>query len=204
MDKKPHMLAWLLNGLFKLPRLWLRPCCYYIFFSAPTFLHILLSSHFPTSSSQLPLSYIFFSAPTFECYYYKPIVHVCMLSHFSHVWLFGHYGHYTPPGSSVHEISQVRTLEWATVPSSRDPASPALQGDSLLLSHQSTHKPMLLTESSVNKSSDFVQSLTEQFICLQASAWCFACLNRSLQHKPWTRISICGGQNNGSTKMFKP
>ena len=110
----------------------------------------------------------------------------------------------SPPSSSVHGISQVRILEWATVPSSRDPASPTLQADSLLLSHWSTHKPILLTKSSVNKSSDFVQSLTKQFICLQASAWCFVCLNRSLQHKPWTRISICGGQNNGSTKMFKP
>ena len=44
----------------------------------------------------------------------------------------------SPPSSSVHGISQVRILEWATVPSSRDPASPTLQADSLLLSHWSS------------------------------------------------------------------
>ena len=46
-------------------------------------------------------------------------------------------------GSSVHEISQARILEWVAFPSPRDllgpvnePLSPALKADSLLLSHQ--------------------------------------------------------------------
>ena len=53
---------------------------------------------------------------------------------------------YSPPGSSVHGILQARALEWFVMPSSRgssdpgiepvSPASPALQVDSLLLSHQ--------------------------------------------------------------------
>ena len=47
----------------------------------------------------------------------------------------------SPPGSSVLGILQARTLEWVSMPSSGDlchpwiePASPALQADSLLLS----------------------------------------------------------------------
>ena len=42
-----------------------------------------------------------------------------MLSHFSHVPLF-----VTPPGSSVHGISQARILEWVALPSSRGPSQP--------------------------------------------------------------------------------
>ena len=49
----------------------------------------------------------------------------------------------SPPGSSVHGISQARILEWLPFPSPGDlpnprtePTSPALQADSLLLSHQ--------------------------------------------------------------------
>ena len=49
----------------------------------------------------------------------------------------------SPPGSSVHEILQARILEWVAVPFSRGssqsrdgPRSPALQADSLPLSHQ--------------------------------------------------------------------
>ena len=51
-----------------------------------------------------------------------------------------------PPGSSVFGILQARILEWVTVPFSMDlpdpgiepmsPAAPALQTDSLSLSHQ--------------------------------------------------------------------
>ena len=47
------------------------------------------------------------------------------------------------PGSSVHEISQARILEWVAISFSREssrpgvkPSSPALKADSLLLSHQ--------------------------------------------------------------------
>ena len=52
---------------------------------------------------------------------------------------------YSLPGSSVHGILQTRILEWVAMPSSRDlpdpgiepmsPVAPALQTDSLFLSH---------------------------------------------------------------------
>ena len=42
----------------------------------------------------------------------------------------------SPPGSSVLGILQARIPEWVTMPSSsRSPVAPALQADSLLLSH---------------------------------------------------------------------
>ena len=48
-----------------------------------------------------------------------------------------------PPGSSVHGISQARILGWVAIPFSRgsprpgiEPGCPALQADSLPLSHQ--------------------------------------------------------------------
>ena len=48
----------------------------------------------------------------------------------------------SPLGSFVHDILQARMLEWAATPSSKDlldpgtePVSPAMQTDSLLLSH---------------------------------------------------------------------
>ena len=54
-------------------------------------------------------------------------------------------------GSSVHGILQARILEWVGMPTSRDlpnpgmepasPAAPALQADSLLLSHQGSPPP---------------------------------------------------------------
>ena len=50
---------------------------------------------------------------------------------------------YSPPGSSVRGILQVRILEWVAIPFSRrsfqlgiKPGSLELQADSLLLSHQ--------------------------------------------------------------------
>ena len=53
---------------------------------------------------------------------------------------------HSPPGSTVHGISQARILEWVAMPSSRgssqprdqttSPAPPALQAESLPLSHQ--------------------------------------------------------------------
>ena len=49
----------------------------------------------------------------------------------------------SPPGSSVHGTSQARILQWVAIPFSKDlpypaiePASSALQADSLPLSHQ--------------------------------------------------------------------
>ena len=52
-------------------------------------------------------------------------------------------GLYSPPGSSVHGISQARILEWVAISflgdlpnSGIEPMSPALAGDSLPLGHQ--------------------------------------------------------------------
>ena len=63
---------------------------------------------------------------------------MCVLSHFSCVPLFATLGAI----ASVHEILQAETLEWVAMPSSREssdpgiePGSPALQVDSLRLSH---------------------------------------------------------------------
>ena len=57
------------------------------------------------------------------------------------------------PGSSVHGISQARILEWLPFPAPGDlpdpgiePASPALQVDSLLLSHQGSPPTRYFTE----------------------------------------------------------
>ena len=44
-----------------------------------------------------------------------PCVCACMLSHFSCVWLCDPVDS-QPPGSSVHGISQARTLEWVAMP----------------------------------------------------------------------------------------
>ena len=38
----------------------------------------------------------------------------------------------SPPGSSVHGISQGRTLEWAAIPSSRGPSRPGIKPGSLM------------------------------------------------------------------------
>ena len=69
-----------------------------------------------------------------------------MLSLFSRVRLFATLMDCSPPGSSVHGILQARILEWVAISYSsgysrpRDrtpvPAAPALQADSLLLSHR--------------------------------------------------------------------
>ena len=49
--------------------------------------------------------------------------HVCMLSHFSRIWLFFNSMDCSPPGSSVHRILQTRLLEWGAMPSSRGSSS---------------------------------------------------------------------------------
>ena len=49
---------------------------------------------------------------------------------------------YSPPGSSIHEILQARMLEWVVISPGDLPnlgiqlGSPALEADSLALSHQ--------------------------------------------------------------------
>ena len=57
---------------------------------------------------------------------------------------------HSPPGSSVHGISQARILKWIATPSSRDlphsgsePSSPALQADSLLPSNQAIREALM-------------------------------------------------------------
>ena len=78
-----------------------------------------------------------------------------------------------PPGSSVHGILQARILEWAAVPFSmgssqpRDrthiPAAPALQEDSILLSHQGNplnRRGLFISESSDSQILDPVRNLT--------------------------------------------
>ena len=48
------------------------------------------------------------------------IAPLCMLNHFSHLWLFATLCvDCSPPGSSVHGILQARILEWIAMPSSR-------------------------------------------------------------------------------------
>ena len=47
---------------------------------------------------------------------------MCILSHFSRGRFFCDPMDCRPPGSSVHEISQTRTLEWVSTPSSRGPS----------------------------------------------------------------------------------
>ena len=65
---------------------------------------------------------------------------VCMLSHFSHIWLFAAPWTVALPGFSVHGIIQARILEWLPFPSLGDlpdpgikSGSPALQADSFTL-----------------------------------------------------------------------
>ena len=48
---------------------------------------------------------------------------VCMLSHFSHIWLCNHVD-CSLPSSSVHGILQARILEWIAMPSSRGCSQP--------------------------------------------------------------------------------
>ena len=48
---------------------------------------------------------------------------VCMLSHFSYVWLFAT-PLIAPPGSSAHGILQARILEWVTIPFFRGSSQP--------------------------------------------------------------------------------
>ena len=72
----------------------------------------------------------------------------CVLSHFSHeatLWTLSDPMDCSLPGSSVHGIFQARILELIAMPSPGDlpdpgiepetPVAPALQADSLLLSH---------------------------------------------------------------------
>ena len=68
----------------------------------------------------------------------------------------------SPPGSSVHMIYQARILEWVATSFSRDLSdpgiklrSPALQVDSLLLSHQESSKENIEPEYYLGRSPCF-------------------------------------------------
>ena len=50
-------------------------------------------------------------------------VHACVLSHFSHDWLFVILD-CSPPSSSVHGVLQARILEWVAISSSRGSSQP--------------------------------------------------------------------------------
>ena len=54
------------------------------------------------------------------------ILCVCMLSHFSHIWLCDPMDS-SLPGSSVHGILQARILEWVALPSSREFSWPGIE-----------------------------------------------------------------------------
>ena len=58
---------------------------------------------------------------TLMCTYFHFCICACMLTHFSHVWLFVTL---CLLGSSIHEISQARILEWVAMPSSRGSSQP--------------------------------------------------------------------------------
>ena len=54
-------------------------------------------------------------------------ISLCMLSHFSHVWLFCSPLDCSPPGSPVHGILEARILKWVAMPSSRGSSWPRNQ-----------------------------------------------------------------------------
>ena len=54
----------------------------------------------------------------------QPHACMCILCHFSRVWLFETPMDYSPPGSSVHGILQARILESVAMPSSRGYSQP--------------------------------------------------------------------------------
>ena len=53
------------------------------------------------------------------CITTKVVLHVCVLSHFSHVQHFGTLWTVAQPGSSVHGMLQARILAWIAMLSSR-------------------------------------------------------------------------------------
>ena len=85
--------------------------------------------------------------------------------------------HCSPPGPSVHEILQARTLEWVAVPSSRDlpdpgiepmtPVAPALQADSLPLTHQGSLDTCICTAESLHCSSETIITLLISLTSIQ-------------------------------------
>ena len=92
-------------------------------------------------------------------------MHACMLSPFHCVWLFATLWTIAHQAPLIHAILQARILEWLPCPPPGDlsnpgikPASPALQADSLLLSHRG--RELLLH-------SDYQTLLSKRIIILQ-------------------------------------
>ena len=100
------------------------------------------------------------------------------------------------PGSSFHGISQARILEWVVMPSSRDlsdpgikpraPTAPALQADSLPLSHQGS-----LSYGSVQFS--LVQSLS--WVWLFATPWTAACQASLSITNSWSLLKLMSSES---------
>ena len=82
-----------------------------------------------------------------------------------------------PPEYSVHRILQARILEWVTMRSSRrsswprDPVAPALQADSLQLSHQRSPKLALRTH---------ISSLSWSYLFVRQMHWCLCLITKNL------------------------
>lgn len=82
-------------------------------------------------------------------------------------------------------------------------AQPSSVFEVLLLPHAllSPHSGLQACSYELNMTS----SCTEWLLCLQSSVWHFLWLIKVTSwHEPWTRVGICGGQNNGSPKVSKP
>ena len=104
------------------------------YFFHPSFLPLSFPLFLPSSLVSFPLSLPFFFRIIMKL--------LCVLSHFSHVWLFETL-HLSPSGSSAQGILQARILEWVVVTCSkgfswsRDQTmplmSPACQASSLSL-----------------------------------------------------------------------
>ena len=99
-------------------------------FSAFQALHTHISSHClhsPPGLSPLCLYIPNFPLP-FSCYTPRHwTLHECP---FSSVQLMATL-HCSPPGSSVHRVSQARILEWVSIPSPRDLPKPGIKPESL-------------------------------------------------------------------------
>ena len=83
----------------------------------------------------------------------------------------------SPPGSFVHGTLQARILEWVAMPSSRDlsdpgiksmtPVAPALQADSLLLTHWGSPDTYICMAESLHCSSAIIITLLISYTSIQ-------------------------------------
>ena len=147
------------------------------------------------SSSNLNL--VFFFSPNNMSWWMKfslsifSFMHVHMLSHFSRVWLFDPVNG-SPPGSYVRGILQARILEWVAVSSSRGlpnpgielaaPSAPALQSDSLSLSHQGYCFLCLIWK--IIASPKIIKIFSCVFFCTEV------CSNQELIFCMWCRVRV--------------